>query len=77
MELSDTPREPLEEMSNSMEDVPETTTLSLLDTREPRRSERIVRATNRFMFLGEVISDEYDLDLSNYNESISDKDLKN
>ena len=60
-----------------MEDIPEITTSSLLDTRESHRSGRIVKAPNRFTFLGEAISDELDLDPSNYNEAISDKDLKN
>ena len=50
-ELSDTLRESLEESSNQMEDVPEITTLSLLDTREQCRSGRIVRVPDRFMFL--------------------------
>ena len=73
-ELSDTLREPLERNSNSTEDVPETTVSPLLDTWEPRRSGKIVRVPNRFMFLGEVVSDEHDLDPSNYNKVISDKD---
>ena len=76
-ELSDTPREPLEGSSNPMEDIPKTTTSSLLDTQEPRRSGRIVKASDRFMFLGEAISDELDLDPSSYNEATSDKDSKN
>ena len=47
-----------------MEDVLEITISSLIDTREPRRSERIVRAPDQFMFLGETVSDELDLDPS-------------
>ena len=43
-ELSDTLREPLERSSNPMKDVIETTTLSLLDIREPCRRRRIVKA---------------------------------
>ena len=46
-ELSDTPREPLEGSSNPMEDVPKTTTLPLLDTREPYHNIRIVRRTQQ------------------------------
>ena len=75
-ELSDTPRKSLEESSNPIEDIPEITTSSLLDTRESRHSGRIVRASNRFMFLGEVVSDELDLDPSNYNEAIFYKDSR-
>ena len=48
MELLDTPMEALD---NLMEDVPKTTTSTLLDTREPSRSGRIVWAPDRFMFL--------------------------
>ena len=62
--MSDTPREPLEESSNVMEDILETNTSSLLDTWQSRRSDKIVRAHDQFMFLGEAISDEYDLDPS-------------
>ena len=54
MELSDTPKEPLEESSNSMKDVSKITTLSLLDTQELHRSGRIVRSPNQFMILGEL-----------------------
>ena len=60
------PKEPLKGSLNSIEDVPKATVSSLLDTRE-----------SRFMFLGEVISDEYDLDLNRYNEAISDKYSEN
>ena len=60
-----------------MEDVPKITILSPLNTRESRRSGRIIWVPDRFMFLGEVVSDELDLDLSSYNESISDKDSRN
>ena len=56
-----------------MENVPKITTSLLLYTQEPRHNERIVKVLNRFMFLGEVVSDEYDLDPSSYNEAISDK----
>ena len=59
-----------------MKDAPKITALPFLDTREPHHSGRIVRASDRFMFLEEAISDEYDLDPSNYNEAISDKDSK-
>ena len=52
------------ESSNLMEDVSKTTTSSLLDTREPCDSERIIRIPNRFMFLVEAIIDELDLDSS-------------
>ena len=76
-ELSDTPRNPLEGSSNSMEDVLKTTTSSLLDTRELRHSERIVKAPYRFMFLGEALYDEFDLNPRNYNEVIFDKDSRN
>ena len=62
-ELFDTLKEPLEGNSNPMEDVPEIITSSLLDTRESN-SGRIFRAPNRFMFLGEVVSNELDLDHS-------------
>ena len=75
-ELSDTLREPLEGSFNLMEEVPETITSSVLDTQEPCRSGRIIRAPGQFMFLEEVESDELDLDPSSYNEAISDKDLK-
>ena len=60
-----------------MEDVPEITTSSLLDTREPRHSGRIVKAPDRFMFLGEALYDEFDLNPRNYNEVIFDKDSRN
>ena len=58
---------------NSMKDVPEITVLPLLDTRESRRSERIIKLPNQFIFLGKVVSDEHDLDPSSYNEAIFDK----
>ena len=60
-----------------MENVLETTASSLLDTREPRRSGRIVRVLDQFMFLGEAISNEHDLDPSSYNEANSNNDLEN
>ena len=60
-----------------MEDVPETTNSSFLDTQEPHRSRKIVKIPNQFMFLEEDVSDELDLDPSTYNESISDKDSRN
>ena len=60
-QLFDTPTELLVESSNPMWDVSNTTGLPPLDTLEARRSGRIVRALDRFMFLGEVIFDEYDL----------------
>ena len=47
-----------------MEDIPKTTISPLLDTQEPHRSDRIVRAPDQFMFLGETVSDELDLDPS-------------
>ena len=72
-ELSDTPRKPLEGNSNSIEDVSEIIVLPLLDTRESRYSGRLVRALDWFMFLGETVSDEHDLDPNSYNETISDK----
>ena len=73
-ELSNTLREPLKGSSNLIEDVPNTTTLSLLDARKSLRNERIVRTPGRFMFLGESVSDEIDLDPSSYNKAIFDKD---
>ena len=76
-ELSDTPKEPLEGSSNPMEDVLKITASTLLDTREPHCSGRIVRTPNQFMFLGEVVSDELNLDPISYNEAIFDKDLRN
>ena len=76
-ELSDTPRKSLEENYNPIENISETTTSPLLDKRESRRSRRIVKAPNRFIFLGEAISDEHDLDLNNYNTTISNKNAKN
>ena len=76
-ELSNLTREPLEESSNPIENVPKIITSSLLDTRKSRSSGRIVKAPNRFTFLGEAISDEFDLDPSSYNEAISDKDSGN
>ena len=60
-----------------MEDVLESNASSLLDTREPRRSGRIVRAPDQFTFLGEVIFDELDLDPSSYNKAIFDKNSGN
>ena len=77
MDLSDTPREPLEGSSNLMDDVPKMTVSPLLDTREPRRSGRIVKIPDQFMFLVETVSNEHDLDPSDYNETISNKDSKN
>ena len=76
-ELSDTLRQSLEGSFKPMKVVLETTTSPLLDTQQPRRSGRIVRALDRFMFLGEAVSDEYDLDPNSYNEAISDKDSEN
>ena len=70
-------KELLEESSNQMEDISNTIASPLLDTRELRHSGRIVRAPEQFMFLGEVISNDPDLNPSNYNETISDKDLEN
>ena len=75
-ELFDTPREQLERSSNPMKDVPKTTT-SLLNTREPPHSGRIVREPNWFTFLGETVSNELNLDSSPYNEAIFDKHWKN
>ena len=49
-ELSDTPKEPLEESSNSMKNILETIASPLLDTREPHLSGRNAKAPNRFMF---------------------------
>ena len=63
-ELSDTPIELLKGRFNPIENVLKITTSPLLDTLEPRCSGRIVRALDRFMFLGESICDEYDLDHS-------------
>ena len=77
MELFDIPGEPLEGSSNRMKNVSEITTSSLLDTRESLCGGRTIRTPDRFMFLGETISDEFDLDPSNYNETIYDKDLEN
>ena len=62
---------------NPIENISETTTSSLLDTREPHWNERIVKAPDQFTFLGETISDELDLDPSSYNEAIFDKNSKN
>ena len=73
MELFDTPKEPLEGSYNPIEDVLETSTSSLLDTWELHPSGRIVRAPDRFMFLGDVVSNEHDLDPNKYNESILTK----
>ena len=72
-ELFDTPREPLEGSSNPMEDVTITSTSPLLDTREPYHNGSVVRAPDRFMFLGDVVSNEHDLDPNKYNESILTK----
>ena len=60
-----------------MEDVPKTTASPLLNTLKPHFSGRIFKEPNQFMFLGESIFDEYDLDPNNYNEAISDKYLEN
>ena len=76
-ELSNTPRDPLEGSSNTMENVLKTIASPFLDTQKSRCSGRIVRATDRFMFLGEVIFDEHDLDPSSYNKVICDKDSEN
>ena len=75
--LFDSPTEPLVGSYNSVQDVSDTTVTPPLNTLEPHRSGRNVRAPDRFMFLGEAISDEHDLDPSNYNEAISDKDFGN
>ena len=76
-ELSDTLRETLKGSSNPKENVLETTILSLLHTREPHSCGRIVTVLNQFMFLGEVVFDEHDMDPSSYNEPIFEKDLEN
>ena len=60
-----------------MNEVLEITISPLLDTQESRRSGRIVRVLDRFMFLGEAVSNKHDLNSSNYNETISDKNLEN
>ena len=65
------PREPLVGSSNSMEDIPKTIVSPLLDRQEQHRSGRIVRASDRFIFLGKTIFDEHDLDPSSYNVAIS------
>ena len=76
-ELSDTPRELVVGRPNSMNDILETIISPLLDIRESRLSGRIVRVLDRFMFLGEIVFDEHDLDPSSYNEAISNKDSRN
>ena len=75
--MSDTLREPLEGSSNPTEDVSKTIASPLLDPRDPRRSGRIVRALDQFIFLGDVVFDKLDLDHSSYNKAISDKDSRN
>ena len=60
-----------------MEVVLENTTSQFLDTREPRCGRRIVKALDWFLFLGETVYDEIDLDPSSYNESIFYKNLRN
>ena len=60
-----------------MQDVSDHTIPPPLDTLEPHCSRRTARAPDRFMFLGEAISNEHYLDPINYNETISDKDLEN
>ena len=76
-ELFDTPTKPLEWNSNPVENVLETITSTLLDTRTPGRSGRIVRVLHRFMFLGEVVSDEHNLHPTKYNEAIFENDSWN
>ena len=76
-ELFDTPIEPLPESSNPVQDIPNITPSPPLDTLEPHRSGRIARASDKFMFLREPVSDKHDLNPSNHNEAISDKDSKN
>ena len=77
MALSNTTRDLVEGSSNLIEDILEITTLPFLDTRESCHSMRIVMTPERFMFLGETISNEHDLDHSNYNKATSDKDSEN
>ena len=72
-ELFDIPRELLEGSYDPMEDVLETNTLPLLDTLELHCSGRIVKAPDRFMFLGEVVFDEHNLDPNRYNKDILTK----
>ena len=76
-ELSNIPIKLLAESFNLVYNAPNTTAPPLLDTLEPRHSGRIVKAPYKFVFLREVISDEHDLDPSNYNKAISDKDFEN
>ena len=76
-ELSDTPIKPLAGSSNPVQNVPKSTDPPPINILEPRHSGRIVKAPNKFMFLRESIFDEHDLDPSNYNEDISDKDSEN
>ena len=71
--VSDSPVMPLARSSNPVKDIPDTTILPFLDILESCHSGRIVNAPNKFMFLGESISDEHDLDPSNYHEVIFDK----
>ena len=75
--LSDTPIKPRVGSSNPMQEIPNTIASPLLDTLKSRRSGRIVRASDRFMFLWEVVSKKYDLDPINYNKDISSKDSGN
>ena len=44
-----------------MNNAPKITVLPLLDTPEPYCSRRIIKVPDRFMFLREVVSYEYDL----------------
>ena len=53
-----------------MEDISKLTSSPPLDTRELRYIERIVKTFERFMLLGETVSNEHDLDPSSYNEAI-------
>ena len=55
-ELFDTPKEPLEGSSNSMENILQIIISPFLDTREPNHSGMIVRVLDRFMFSGESVS---------------------
>ena len=59
-----------------MEDIPKTTISPVLDTQELHHNGRIVKVHDRFIFLGEVVSDERDFDPSSYNEVIFDKHLR-
>ena len=60
-----------------MKDILETITSPLLDIWEPRHSGRILKETDRFIFLEESICNEYDFDPNSYSEAISDKDSEN